>query len=634
MVSRLNRCFIVLTFAALFSTLVTTQLWGQTPSAKDALVLRPIQNDVDYEQPTGDEVDKCVVSPYQSGKSAGWVVKDNAGRLLRKFLDSNADDKVDLWCYYKNGVEVYRDVDVNFNGKADQYRWLGTSGTRWALDRDEDGRIDSWKSISAEEVSAEAVAAVRDKDIARFRLLLATESELDSVGFIGEQRKSIAEGLTNAAKEFTALARDQKKLTSKSEWVHFGATRPGVIAAGTEGAAKDIFVYDNAIAMVQTGEKHEQISLGGLVRVGDVWRLIDLPHGLVDEPLASGVFFGDAVATTQTTVAPPMPEDSKVQQLIRDLQNVEASLAKATAMDRSKLHSQRCDLLEDLIPLIEKKEDRDNWIRQYADTVTTAMQASEFPAGERRLIALKDQLKKNNADKDLAGYVQYRLMTVAYSDSLQKPDADFAKIQDSWLKSLTSFVSEYPNGEDAADAMIQLALAEEFAGKEADAIKWYTRITKDFPKSPLANKATGALRRIGSVGKTLDIGGNTLAGGRAGLSQYRGKVVLVHYWATWCEPCKDDMKTFRELQAKYAQRGFALLGINLDNDITTAQAYLRANRLPWAHLYQEGGLESPLATQLGVLTLPTMLLVGKDGRVISRNITVGELSTELPKQLR
>ena len=49
--------------------------------------------------------------------------------ILRKFVDTNGDNVVDQWSYYKDGVEVYRDIDSNFNGKADQYRWFNTGGT-------------------------------------------------------------------------------------------------------------------------------------------------------------------------------------------------------------------------------------------------------------------------------------------------------------------------------------------------------------------------------------------------------------------------------------------------------------------------------------------------------------------------
>ena len=76
------------------------------------------------------------------------MVKTDGSQVLRRFLDTNGDNKVDQWCYFKDGIEIYRDIDANFNNKADQYRWLGTAGTRWGLDDDENGQIDSWKVIS------------------------------------------------------------------------------------------------------------------------------------------------------------------------------------------------------------------------------------------------------------------------------------------------------------------------------------------------------------------------------------------------------------------------------------------------------------------------------------------------------
>ena len=77
-----------------------------------------------------------------------------------------------------------------------------------------------------------------------------------------------------------------------------------------------------------------------------------------------------------------------------------------------------------------------------------------------------------------------------------------------------------------------------------------------------------------------------------------------------------------------------VLGVNVDSDRTAAVAFLRKNRLPWVNLYEPGGLESRLATELGVLTLPTMLLIDEKGKVINRNIHVSELETELKKRLK
>lgn len=109
---------------------------------------------------------------------------------------------------------------------------------------------------------------------------------------------------------------------------------------------------------------------------------------------------------------------------------------------------------------------------------------------------------------------------------------------------------------------------------------------------------------------------------------------MIQYWATWAEPCKQDMETIKAMQAKYGGQGFYPVGVNLDNDPKDANSFLRGKSYAWPQLYETGGLEGRLAAELGVLTLPTMILVGKDGRVLNRNIHAGELDTELKKILR
>ena len=94
------------------------------------------------------------------------------------------------------------------------------------------------------------------------------------------------------------------------------------------------------------------------------------------------------------------------------------------------------------------------------------------------------------------------------------------------------------------------------------------------------------------------------------------------------------MARLKELYAKYAGRGFAIVGVSLDHSKEDLNAYLDDNRVPWKHIYEDGGLDSRPANELGVLTLPTMLLIDKDGKVISRNIHVAELSGELKERLK
>ena len=152
---------------------------GANPSAEQALKLTPIQADVDYDRPTPAEAAKCKIFAKKTDGHVGWVVETADGTILRKFVDTNGDNVVDQWSYYKDGVEVYRENDTTFTGKVDQYRWLNTAGTRWAVENGakrepgaKAGKNIAWKVISPEEVTAEVVAALAKQDVERFNRLL------------------------------------------------------------------------------------------------------------------------------------------------------------------------------------------------------------------------------------------------------------------------------------------------------------------------------------------------------------------------------------------------------------------------------------------------------------------------------
>ncbi len=611
------------------------------PTPADALKLAPVQADVDYDRPTAAEIAKAVVDVETVGGITGWVVKTDAGQVLRRFLDTNGDNKVDQWCYYKDGIETYRDIDANFNNKADQYRWLGTSGTRWGLDDNEDQRIDSWKTLSAEEATAEIVAALRDKDSSRFRRILITADELKNLGLAADQEKQIATKISSAASTFSDVATKQKLVGAKSEWLHFGASRPGIVPAGTSGSSKDLVVYDNVTTVVETDGKHSQLVIGTMVKIGDTWRVFDLPKNLAGEQTAAasvGYFFQAAInARPETT--DPVPGSNinpEMQKLIGTLEKLDKSIASATSKtEQTRLNGERADLLEQIVKLAESAEDRNLWIRQYAETISAAVQAGVFPEGPKRLQGLYEQVSKLPDSADLAAYIKFRRMSADYNLSLQDKDADFEKINSKWLVDLEEFVKDHDTAPDAAEAMLQLAIGQEFSGKEKEAIAWFGRITTEFPKSDLAPKAAGAKRRLESVGQKITLKGKTIDGRPFDLAASSGKAVLIHYWATWCEPCKQDLETIRGLQAKYGKDGFVPVGVNLDNTAGEATAFLRGNKaLPWAQVYEDGGLEGRLATEMGILTLPTMILIGRDGKVVNRNIHAGELDAELKKLLR
>jgi hypothetical protein len=91
------------------------------------------------------------------------------------------------------------------------------------------------------------------------------------------------------------------------------------------------------------------------------------------------------------------------------------------------------------------------------------------------------------------------------------------------------------------------------------------------------------------------------------------------------------MVLLRDFYAKKGGKEFDIIGVCLDDDPAAAKQYIAENKLPWKQIYERGGLEGRLATEMGVITLPLMILVDQTGKVANQNVHVAELDTELAK---
>jgi thiol-disulfide isomerase/thioredoxin len=596
-------------------------VYGASPSVEQALRLTPTQEGVDYDHPKPEEAARCKISAYKLDGTSGWIVESPEGLILRKFTDTNNDNIVDQWSYYKDGVEVYRDIDSKFTGKADQFRWFHTAGSRWGIDRNGTGKIDAWKVLSAEEATAEVVAALANHDADRFASVLLGAAELPSLGLGKAKAVTLAAKIGKAPADFRSLADRQKAIGPASKWLQFGGMRPGTVPAGTDGSTKDLEVYENVVAIVESGSRHAQVQIGTMVRVGSAWKVIDAP-AIADEgqteAAVAGIFF-QASPPSRRVPAAGAPSE-KTQKLLAELEAIDPA------------DPRRATILEQLADQAASPEDRAAWVRQLADTMSAAVQSGKSADGDKRLAALLEKLQRSAADKNLAAYVKMRQLMAGYALSLQAPKVDVPKIQTEWLKSLEQYIADYPASPDAAEAMLQLGIAREYAGQDEDARKWYARIVRDFADSPQAKKAAGAVTRLDSVGRAITLRGKSPDGGTVDLASYRGKVVLVQYWATWSAPAKNDMATLKQLAAKYGPK-FTVLGISLDTNAKDLTAYLAENKLGWPQIFEEGGPDNRLANLLGIITVPTMILVDQEGKVVNRNVQTSEIEAELKKLL-
>jgi cytochrome c biogenesis protein CcmG, thiol:disulfide interchange protein DsbE len=117
------------------------------------------------------------------------------------------------------------------------------------------------------------------------------------------------------------------------------------------------------------------------------------------------------------------------------------------------------------------------------------------------------------------------------------------------------------------------------------------------------------------------------------LSDYAGKVILLDFFATWCSPCREEIPHFVAWQSKYGNQGLQIIGVSMDDDPRPVEKFSRELGINYPVVIGSQELASRYG---GILGLPANIVIGRDGKIVSKHLGVADLSQlqlELTAQL-
>ena len=116
------------------------------------------------------------------------------------------------------------------------------------------------------------------------------------------------------------------------------------------------------------------------------------------------------------------------------------------------------------------------------------------------------------------------------------------------------------------------------------------------------------------------------------LSDLRGKLVLIDFWASWCGPCRHSNKDLVKLYSKYKAKGFEIYVISIDDNAEAWKKAIISDQITWKQVNDQGGWESSLANAWKIEVIPSSFLIDKEGKLIAKDPTRGEIEHFLKRK--
>jgi thiol-disulfide isomerase/thioredoxin len=124
----------------------------------------------------------------------------------------------------------------------------------------------------------------------------------------------------------------------------------------------------------------------------------------------------------------------------------------------------------------------------------------------------------------------------------------------------------------------------------------------------------------------------TMEGQKLSMDELQGKVVLIDFWATWCQPCREALPHIRKIADKFHDEPFVVLSVNVDTDEKKWKSFVAENRMTWPQ-YFDTGFTGPVARMFDVNAIPHTFTIDADGIVQDEKVGDASIEGKLKKLL-